>query len=99
VEDHPAPEAELPGVVIEELPGLGELRDDALVGVPADEGIEDARADRGKDRGQVHGRIEVLGRPRNGDPELTLGLRSGRRAGQNRESSQGGGDPELHGPV
>jgi len=70
VEDDPAAQLELERQVVERLPRLGQLRHDAVRGVAPHQGVEDAHAHLGPDGREVHRRVEVLGRPRQGHAEL-----------------------------
>jgi hypothetical protein len=81
VEDHAAAELELPGRVVQQPPGLGQLGDDAVVAIPADQRVEQAGAHRGADRREIHRRVEVLRRPRDRHAQLAAGIG---RAGQRR---------------
>ena len=88
VEDHALTELELEGDVVHEAPGFGELRHDAVLGVAADEGVENAHADHGPEGGEVHGRVEVFGGPRDGYAELALGLGYGGRRQERQEGDK-----------
>ncbi len=97
VKDHAAPELELPRRVVHEPPRLGQLGHDPVVPVAPDQRIEHADADHGPDRRKVHGRVEVLGRPRDGDAKLALRLNARVRRKNNEQESRGASrDAGLH---